>query len=208
MVNLDPMQEAALVQFERDYSDYRTARETLEQRLRVELERKLLELRVVASLAGNRAVAAGVPLVHLGLKSRNGMRIKHHGTIRAFLDETRALSTEAPVDAENPGGERFAFDHETQTLTITATEADREQFERAHWGGLFGWSWVQISTDPSLQSAEFKIAPFGLDPITVDFMPERADRHPVVALYTSGDEQEHAALEWVRKHPGFAKEAA
>jgi hypothetical protein len=196
MVNLNPAQAALLDTFEKRADAYHDARATLEARLRKELERQLLTLRTDASLAGNRAVAAGVPKTRLAI----GVRSKHFGTIAAFLAET---ATNEAAEPATPDAERFEFDSQTQTLTVRLIDADRDVFEQARQAGMFGWTWPG-SPNADYAVAQFRVSHGGrMEPITAPWDEHMGDAHPVVALYTRNPQMEAAAIEWARSRPGF-----
>lgn len=111
-MNLKPVQAAHLKVFEDTYQLYAKAQNTLEATLRATLEAELGDMRREASLAGNRAVAVGVPITRLGDKAGHGMRTKNFGTIRAFLDITAGLVTETAEEIESdfdPLTNRYSF---------------------------------------------------------------------------------------------------
>ena len=132
MANLSATQEAHLVLFETAYSVYRGAVRSVEARVRAEVETELLGLRIEASKAGNRAVAAKVPVSRLGEKGRAGMNTRNFGTIRAFLDVTEGFVTATAEELEEaarpvPGADYITPNSATGMFTVAGP--DGETFE-------------------------------------------------------------------------------
>lgn len=202
MVNLDPKRTAYLNAALADCANLELIKRTAYARAKAQVDAEIHAAMVTASVSANRAITEGVPKSHF-LKAK-AIGTSDGGTFNDFLALTR--QAQPIVDAANPTGQ-FIFNPETQVLMVRATDQKAVELLRA--AGVFGWTWDQIIADPTLSSATFTVEPYGLNPVTpeVQFMQDRADRHPVIALVLSDPALESAALEWVRKQPGYKKEA-
>lgn len=196
-MKLTAPQEAALTAFERDYQEYLTGRDELEATLRQEVDRQIAALRHTASMRANAAVRLGVPISQLGAKGRPGMNTTSRNTIYAFLEIAQdspmppipAATTVKPgAPTPSTAAHTYSTDGNNQfAVLVNNTGAAREQYEAAKNQGIFNWSFDQIVNDPTLSSAAFQITTdgtFTLLPITDDWLADRFDRHPVVALHS------------------------
>lgn len=134
MTTLDATQEAHLKAFENAYVVFKEAEHVLEATLRERLATELESLRIDASKAANRAVAAGVPISRLGDKARRGMRTRNFNTIRAFLDLTESNDLREPAD----------FDPRATALVHLEFDPESNRYRATRPGDTESW-WLSTT---------------------------------------------------------------